>query len=321
MNKNETRHQWNAQWRARDAEKKQAILDEFNSKRKELNLPTVSLVIEHECPFKGKTKPTYMPPPEEEEKMSQDELKEWKRKERLKRKALMQRENRKKKAKMFNDIMEELPELERKVEEKKMSKLECNKKKDCVAKSEKNCGGNTEAGSSPQEIRLNNNVVSTNTSKSQLRKFDWEDAAWVHDKKLFASVEPVPAPALANAFGLGGAPPTKLAVVRTNMGIIVNNELYVKLAVTTRDKMISRVDDNEFASIEPAPVSTFNHTFGLKEATPTELVVDGINMGNIINDELHIKSTVAIDDDGICTENTIDDGEASYGKLLSELEG
>ena len=62
-------------------------------------------------PLFGKPRPNYLPPPEVMKNMSEAEISEWKRKERLKRKALSMKENRARKREEFEELKNQLYEL------------------------------------------------------------------------------------------------------------------------------------------------------------------------------------------------------------------
>jgi hypothetical protein len=115
----------NVKWRARKKAEALSIANKVNAKRAELNLPSssVGLALKHYCPFKGKKRPGYNPPDEEMALMTKQQLSQWRREERRKRKAMVQHENRMRKKSLLNKMKEELDELNRRIEEK-------NKKKD-----------------------------------------------------------------------------------------------------------------------------------------------------------------------------------------------
>lgn len=78
----------NARWRKSKVAKEKDMIAELNAKRAHFNLPQVAKPAR--ISLKGTKRPEYAPPT----KMSKDKLKEWKAKDRKRRKALMQRENR-----------------------------------------------------------------------------------------------------------------------------------------------------------------------------------------------------------------------------------
>lgn len=242
------RSQWNARWQAKNKKRNEAIVHEYNSYCKELNLPTISLSAErkHKCPFKGKKKPVYMPPPEKAKEMSEDEMMEWKRKARLKRKAISQRENRKAREEKIKKVVEELPLLKQMVEEKKMSGLDC-KMESPVAQTQKNFVGNTKAGSFAQGVQLNQ-VVNANTSKNMPTdvEFGWDNSSWALDDVLSSS-ETIPDEDFMNVFDRKEALPSEIVVDHTNVKYNVNREMYAKPSAMIDNGMSANTYDSDFS--------------------------------------------------------------------------
>ncbi|KAL7513206.1 hypothetical protein ACHAXN_010258 [Cyclotella atomus] len=114
----------NVKWRARKKAEALSIANEVNAKRAELNLPSssVGLTLKHCCPFKGMKRPGYNPPDEEMALMTKQQLSQWRREERRKRKVMAQHENRMRKKALLNKMKEELDELNRRIEEKNQKK-------------------------------------------------------------------------------------------------------------------------------------------------------------------------------------------------------
>ena len=110
-NKNAAR---TARHRQLKASKVQQLTDDLNERRVQLNLPKVSFKL-YRPSMKGKKTPKYNPPSH----ISSDDVKNWIKKERNKRKAAMQRENRRRKSKLFMEFTEQLAVLDKIIEEKK----------------------------------------------------------------------------------------------------------------------------------------------------------------------------------------------------------
>ena len=108
----------NARWRQTQADKTNALLDEVNTKRARLNLPKFSLEIPRPS-LKGKPRHDYRPPTE----MAEEELKQWKTKQRMMRKAESQRLNRKKKAALIKSLKEQLAILDEAIERQKKGEV------------------------------------------------------------------------------------------------------------------------------------------------------------------------------------------------------
>jgi len=83
--KKQTNPKRNALWLTRKKAREKIVEDTVNAKRAALGLSAVTLRLPHECSFKGGTRPSYNPPPEEMEKMTEDDLKAWREVERKKR--------------------------------------------------------------------------------------------------------------------------------------------------------------------------------------------------------------------------------------------
>ena len=104
----------NSRWRELKADEIKMLMDELNAKRTMLNMPEVTFTLP-KVSLKGTKKPNYNPPTE----MSQDDLKKWKANERKKRKAAMQRENRRRKAELLKSFKVQLVVLDKMIEDQK----------------------------------------------------------------------------------------------------------------------------------------------------------------------------------------------------------
>ena len=107
----------NARWRESYAKKLNDLMDELNAKRALLNLPEVTLTLP-KASLKGTKKPEYSPPTT----LSPNDLKKWKANERKKRKAVSQRENRKRKAELIKSFKAQLVDLDKQIEDQKKKK-------------------------------------------------------------------------------------------------------------------------------------------------------------------------------------------------------
>lgn len=109
----------NAAWRESNAAKLEELVDELNAKRAQLNLPKVSLRLPR-ASLKGTKKPNYSPPT----KMPQEDVKNWKLDQRKKRKAAMQRENRRRRTELIKSYREQLAVLNKLIEDQKAKPFE-----------------------------------------------------------------------------------------------------------------------------------------------------------------------------------------------------
>ena len=102
-----------ARYRARKAVTITNIKAAISHYRLRLKLPPVNndQVATKSNPLLGKTRPNYLPPPEVLKDMTREQISQWKRKERLKRKALGMKENRARKREEFEDLKNQLYEL------------------------------------------------------------------------------------------------------------------------------------------------------------------------------------------------------------------
>ena len=102
-----------ARYRKSKAAKETAMIKELNAKRAQLNLPPFNTKLSRRS-LKGTKRPEYGPSTE----MDGDDLKQWRIKDRKRRKAAQQRENRKKKNAMLKSMEEQLSILTAAIEHK-----------------------------------------------------------------------------------------------------------------------------------------------------------------------------------------------------------
>ena len=103
----------NARYRKSMAAKEKAFIEELNDKRAQLNLPPITIKPSRPS-LKGTKRPEYAPPT----KMDEDEVKEWKYKDRLRRKAARERERRKERRALMESLEEQLAILTKAIEQK-----------------------------------------------------------------------------------------------------------------------------------------------------------------------------------------------------------
>lgn len=103
------------------------MADEVNAMRAEIGLGPVSTKLPHSCPFKDGKRPNYEPPAKVLATMTKEQLSLWRKEERKKRKAIKQRDNRRRKAAMIKGLKDELAlSSSTRIEEKDANKSESN---------------------------------------------------------------------------------------------------------------------------------------------------------------------------------------------------